>query len=76
MLAERLVATGASATADGSSDVRAFQRQMLDNVIKVVVGSTLMGHAIAESEIRRDPAGNPALCKARQRGRIDPTRPR
>ena len=52
--------------------MRTFQRAVLDASIRVVQGSTLMVHGIAESEVRRDPAGDPALCKARQRGRIDP----
>ena len=63
---------GASATADGSADVRAFQRAVADRTITVVQGRALMAHAISESAIRRDGSGNPALEKGRQRGRIDP----
>ncbi len=63
--------TGASATADGSADIRAFQRCVLDQTITVCVGVDLLSVAIAESEIRRDPGGNPALNRARVRGRID-----
>ena len=63
---------GASATADGSADVRAFQRAVADRTIVVVQGRALMAHAISESSIRRDGSGNPALEKGRQRGRIDP----
>ena len=63
---------GASATADGSADVRAFQRFVADRTITVVQGRMLMGSAISESAIRRDGSGNPALEKGRQRGRIDP----
>ena len=63
---------GASATADGSGDVRSFQKAVLERSIRVMVGRVLMIHAISESAIRRDPAGNPALDRARQRGRIDP----
>ena len=63
---------GASATADGSADVRAFQRCVADRTITVVSGRALMAHAISESSIRRDGSGNPALEKGRQRGRIDP----
>ena len=63
---------GASATADGSADVRSFQRFVADRTITVVQGRMLMAHAISESAIRRDGSGNPALEKNRQRGRIDP----
>ena len=63
---------GASATADGSADVRAFQKAVQDKTIAVVQGRMLMAHAISESAIRRDGSGNPALEKGRQRGRIDP----
>ena len=63
---------GASATADGSADVRSFQRFVADRTITVVQGRMLMAHAISESPIRRDGSGNPALEKNRQRGRIDP----
>ena len=63
---------GASATADGSADVRAFQKAVADRSITVVQGRALMAHAISESAIRRDGSGNPALEKGRQRGRIDP----
>ena len=55
-----------------SVDVRTFQRTVLNASIRVVQGSTLMVHGIAESEVRRDPAGDPALCKARQRGPYRP----
>ena len=63
---------GASATADGSADVRSFQRFVADRTITVVQGRALMAHAISESAIRRDGSGNPALERSRQRGRIDP----
>ena len=63
---------GASATADGSADVRAFQKAVADRTITVVSGRALMASAISESAIRRDGSGNPALEKGRQRGRIDP----
>ena len=63
---------GASATADGSADVRAFQRCVADRSIVVVAGRALMAHAISESAIRRDGSGNPALERGRARGRIDP----
>lgn len=63
--------TGASAKADGSSDVLSFQRQILEESIKEVVGVGLMLYAIAESALRSDGAGNHAVDKARARGRID-----
>lgn len=61
---------GASATADGSADVRSFQKLVLDQRIKCRP-SLMMESAIASSTIRRDGAGNPALDKANSRGRID-----
>ncbi len=42
---------GASATAAGSADVRAFQRAVADQTIAVVQGRALMAHAISESSI-------------------------
>ncbi len=62
--------TGASATADGSHDVRAFQRAVIGKRIKHS-GSVLMASAIKGSRLRVDPAGNPALEKSRQKTRID-----
>ena len=61
---------GASATADGSHDIRAFQRLVLGGRL-AVVESWLLRSAISESILRRDGAGNPALDKRRERGRID-----
>ena len=61
---------GASASADGSHDVRAFQRLVLSERLRVQT-SLLLRSAISESVIRRDAAGNPALDKRRQHGRID-----
>ena len=61
---------GAAAVADGSHDVRAFQRLVLREEIHTAP-SLLMRNAIKESSIRRDGAGNPALDKARDHGRID-----
>ena len=61
---------GASATADGSHDIRAFQRLILGQ--RLAVGeSLLLRSAINESIIRRDASGNPALDKRRVNGRID-----
>ena len=61
---------GAAATADGSADVRAFQRLTLSRTLKVRE-SLLLASAIANSSIRRDVSGNPAIEKARSHGRID-----
>ena len=61
---------GASATADGSADVRAFQRLVLAGKVRAREG-LLLTSAIMESEVRRDVGGNPALAKARLNGRID-----
>ena len=61
---------GAAATADGSFDVRAMQRLILAHRVKVAP-SLLLRQAVSESVIRRDGAGNPALDKRRQKGRID-----
>ena len=64
---------GGSATwqADGSHDVLAFQRAVLTDDLKVTVGRGLLTHAISESSVRYDVAGNPAIEKARDGGRID-----
>ena len=61
---------GASTTADGSFDVRAFQEEVLGGMMKPT-RSLLMETAIACSSISRDAAGNPKLDKATARGRID-----
>ena len=61
---------GASASADGSHDVRAFQRLILSGKL-ATPESLLMRSAIFESVIRRDGAGNPAIDKRRHHGRID-----
>ena len=61
---------GAAATADGSHDVRALQRLVLSQRL-AVPQSLSMRHAVRESVIRRDAAGNPALDKRRAKGRID-----
>ena len=62
--------TGAGKTAQGSADVRAFQRAVMDNRLSVVT-SDLWTLAVGESELRYDGAGNPALDKSRFRARID-----
>ena len=62
--------TGASKTADGSYDVRALQRLVIGQRVKARQ-SLAMRAAIADSSLRYDGAGNPALEKARAAGRID-----
>ena len=61
---------GASAKADGSHDVRAFQRLVLSGNLRTLE-SLLLASAIAASVIRRDGAGNPALDQGSKQGRID-----
>ena len=61
---------GAHAKADGSHDVRSFQKLVLQNRLKLAP-SLLMVNAIKESVIRRDSSGNPALDKHRSKSRID-----
>lgn len=61
---------GASAAADGSFDVRSFQRAVLRRELRVRRG-LLLTSAIAESEIDRDARGNPALSKRKANARID-----
>ena len=61
--------TGAGQSADGSHDVRAFQRAALGERIRVC--GSLLTHAVQESALRHDVGGNPALDKGRARGRID-----
>ena len=54
----------------GSAAVRAFQRAVLTRTIATVKNYSLT-NAIAESTLRRDGNGNPAIDKARSAGRID-----
>lgn len=61
---------GAGATADGSHDVRQFQRAVLSRTLSTKP-TALLAHAIAESKLRYDAAGNPALDKSTRRSRID-----
>ena len=61
---------GASASADGSADVRAFQEEVFARTIKPE-RNLLFESAIANSSITRDSAGNPRLNRATSRGRID-----
>ena len=62
--------TGAHAHADGSHDVRAAQRLIMGGKLKTKE-SLVMRKAISDSAVRFDAAGNPALLKHRERGRID-----
>ena len=55
---------------DGSADVRAFQRLVLNRKL-AMLPSLAMVTAISKSTVRRDPNGNPALDRATSRGRID-----
>lgn len=61
---------GASATADGSADVRAFQACCLRGDVRAKRG-LLVESAIEGSALAMDKAGNPSLDKARSRARID-----
>ena len=61
---------GHSHTADGSADVRAFQKLCLAGKVKSE-RSLMLESAIAGSSIVRDAAGNPKIDKAKQKGRID-----
>lgn len=61
---------GAGAFADGSHDVRAFQRAILSRSLSMQESLTWV-NAIAESSLRYDASGNPALDKRRSAARID-----
>ena len=61
---------GASAKADGSHDVRSWQKWVIGERISHMP-SLLVESGISESEIRQDGSGNPALDRARKNGRID-----
>ena len=62
--------TGASKHADGSHDIRAFQKAVLSGALRCR-DNLCLEHAVCESDIRYDGAGNPALDKATHRSRID-----
>lgn len=61
---------GHSHTADGSADVRAFQKMCMSGKVKSL-RSLMLESAIAGSSIARDAAGNPKLDKSKNRARID-----
>ncbi len=65
-------ASAASGTAghDGSHDVRAFQRAVLQREMSCVE-SLVMRQAILETDIKRTAMGHPRLGRHRKRGRID-----
>ena len=54
----------------GSADVRAFQRLILNSKLRLRE-SLALASAVGNSAIRRDGNGNPALDKATGKGRID-----
>ena len=62
--------TGASATADGSHDVRSFRRGVLQGKL-AVLALPLMRSAVRFVKVRHDGAGNPALDKTKPSARID-----
>ena len=55
---------------DGSRDVRALQRLVLNERLRSIDSLSILT-AVANSSLRRDGNGNPALDKATSRGRID-----
>ena len=61
---------GHSHTADGSADVRAFQKLCMGGKVHSL-RSLMLESAIAGSSIVRDAAGNPKLDKSKQKARID-----
>jgi len=61
---------GHSHTADGSADVRAFQRLCLSKSVKTL-RNLMMESAIKSSSLVRDASGNPKLDKRHHKGRID-----
>ena len=63
-----IVRTGAGP--DGSAAVRAFQRAILTQTIRLRANLSLAS-AIKESTLRRNGNGNPAVDRARSQGRID-----
>ena len=61
---------GAGAIADGSKDVRAFQKIVMDQKLKIQ-NCTMLETAIANSVLRYDKSLNPALDKSTKNARID-----
>ena len=61
---------GAGRRADGSYDVRSLAHLVENSAIKHT-RSLLIEQALADSELRRDESGNPALARSDQNSRID-----
>ena len=61
---------GAGKVADGSRDVREFQKRVIKRQVRIGP-SEMMVQAIASSVLRYDGAGNPALDKSGAQKRID-----
>ena len=61
---------GHSHTADGTADVRAFQKLCLGGKVKSL-RSLMLESAIMSSSLARDAAGNPKLDRSKDRSRID-----
>jgi phage terminase large subunit-like protein len=55
---------------DGAADIEAFRRAVYDRRV-AAPRSLLLRHALADSVVLVDPAGNPKLAKGRALGRID-----
>ena len=66
----RANAAGGTAGHDGSHDVRAFQRAVIQREIRCVA-SLVMRQAIKETDVKRRGMGHPSLGRHRTRGRID-----
>ena len=64
--------TGASSTADGSFDIRCFQRLILKGQWHTAKGGAILTEAISQASLRFDQGGNPALDKQKGNSRIDP----
>ena len=62
--------SGASATADGAADVRAFQRAVARQEFTCEV-NPMMRMALSVAAVRRDANGHPSLDKASRDARID-----
>ena len=72
---------GAGKVADGSADLRAFQKGVLDRWLRPACGVALMLMAIEGSEVRRDPSGTTlrsrrlASVRVSTRSRLRSSRP-
>jgi len=64
--------TGAHARADGSADVRAAQRLIQTRALSAESPDELIRFGLAQTVLRFDGGGNPALDKSRSKARIDP----